>query len=69
MPQAVFRDKSTLYAVAAIFKFSLRNVRFYVGSPAGVLKLPSPSHSPPPSAAGSYAGSQPKAASESETPA
>ena len=42
VPQSVLRDKSALYAVAAIFKLSRRDARFYVGSPAGVLKLPLP---------------------------
>ena len=42
VPQAVLRDKSTLHAVAAIFKLERRDVRFYAGGPSGVLKLPSP---------------------------
>ena len=69
VPQAVLRDKSTLYAVAAIFKFARRILHFYAGGENGILKLPSPPHSLPPSAlpsapssaAGSDAGSPPKA--------
>jgi hypothetical protein len=60
VPQAVLRDKCTLCAVAAVFKFARRDVRFYVGGAAGELKLPTPEHSTAPSAAGSDAGSPPK---------
>ena len=67
VPQAVLRDKISLYAVAAIFKFARRDVRFYIGGPSGTLKLPSPPHSPPPSATSSDAGSPSKANSEALT--
>ena len=66
VPQAVLRDKISLYAVAAIFKFARRDVRFYIGGPGGTLKLPSPPHSPPP-ATSSDAGSPPKATLEALT--
>ena len=69
VPQAVLRDKCTLCAVAAVFKYARRDVRFYIGGPAGVLKLPTPEHSTAPSAAGSDAGSPPKAAAASATAA
>jgi hypothetical protein len=48
VPQAVLRDKCTLCAVAAVFKFARRDVRFYVGGAAGELKLPTPEHSTAP---------------------
>jgi hypothetical protein len=62
VPQAVLRDKSTLYAVAAIFRLERRDVRFYAGAPSIVLKLPSPPRSASHSAAASAANSPPKAA-------
>ena len=62
VPQAVLSDKCTLYAVAAIFKFTRRDICFYADSPAMPIKLPSPAHTPPRSAAPSPAQSPPKAA-------
>jgi len=62
VPQAVLRDKSTLHAVAAIFKLERRDVRFYAGGPSGVLKLPSPPRSASHSAAASASNSPPKPA-------
>jgi len=53
VPQAVLRDKSTLYAVATIFRLERRDVRFYAGAPSIVLKLPSPPRSASQSAAAS----------------
>ena len=64
VPQAVLRDKSTLHAVAAIFKLERRDVRFYAGGPSGVLKLPSPPRSASHSAAASASNSPPKQTSE-----
>ena len=46
IPQSVLRDKCTLNAVAAIFKFERRDIRFYVGGRGGgILKLPTPPRS------------------------
>ena len=64
VPQAVLRDKSTLHAVAAIFKLERRDVRFYAGGPSGVLKLPSPPRSASHSAVASASNSPPKQTSE-----
>ena len=46
VPQAVMGNKSMLYAVSAIFKFSGRDVRFYLANSRDVLKVPSPPRSP-----------------------
>ena len=64
VPQAVLRDKSTLHAVAAIFKLERRDVRFYAGGPSGVLKHPSPPRSASHSAAASASNLPPKQKSE-----
>ena len=60
VPQTVLHGKCTLRAVAAIFKFERRDVRFYVGGPSGVLKLPSPPRSASHSAVSSAASSPPR---------
>lgn len=62
VPQSVLRDKCTLLAMAAIFRFERRDVRFYVGGPSAVLKLPSPPRSASHSPAGSATSSPPKGA-------
>ena len=55
-------DKLTLFAVAALFKYAHRDVRFYLNDiPGNELKLPSPKTTPPGSGSGSAAPSPPKA--------
>ena len=44
-PQAILRDKSAIFAVAAIFRLERRDMRYYVGRPSVVPKLPSPPRS------------------------
>lgn len=58
VPEEVLHDKLTLYAVAALFKFARRDVTFYTDGPSVELKLPSPAHTPPPSAGPSAAAFQ-----------
>ena len=69
VPQSVVHDKCTLYAIAAIFKFERRDVRFYTGGPSSLLKIPSPPRSVVSSAANSAGNSPPKVddAGESRT--
>jgi hypothetical protein len=62
VPEDVMRDKLTLYAVAALFKYARRDVRFYLDVPANELKLPSPARTPPSSAGPSAASSPLKVA-------
>jgi len=57
VPAAVLGDERTLYGIAAIFKLSRRDIRFYAGGAGATIKLPSPVHSPP----GSASQSPPKA--------
>jgi len=62
VPGSVLANKLMLYAVSAIFKFSRRDVRFYLSSSRDVIKLPSPPRSPPRSqavSAGSSASGTP----------
>lgn len=46
VPEAVISDKCTLVAVAAVFKFTRRNISFYRDGPAQPIKLPSPPRTP-----------------------
>ena len=45
VPQSVVHDKCTLHAIAAMFKFERRDVRFYIGGPSSLLKIPLPPRS------------------------
>ena len=62
VPEDVMHDKLMLHAVAALFKYARRDVRFYLDIPANELKLPSPARTPPSSSGSSAAPSPPKAA-------
>jgi hypothetical protein len=62
VPEDVMHDKLMLHAVAALFKYARRDVRFYLDVPANELKLPSPARTPPSSSGPSAAPSPPKAA-------
>ena len=53
VPQSVVHDKCTLHAIAAMFKFERRDVRFYIGGPSSLLKIPLPPRSVVSSAANS----------------
>jgi len=61
IPGAVVPDKIMLVAIAALFKFTKRDVYFYCDIPGDTLKLPSPPRSSSGSAAASAAPSPPKA--------
>ena len=56
VPADVFPNAVTMVAVSAIFRFSRRDVRLYVNS-SDVPALPSPEHTPPPSAPASAVAS------------
>lgn len=45
VPQTVVHDKCTLHAIVAMFKFERRDVRFYIGGPSSLLKIPLPPRS------------------------
>ena len=61
VPEDVMHDKLMLYAVAALFKYAHRDVRFYLDIPTNELKLPSPARSAASSPVTSAATSPPKA--------
>ena len=46
IPEDVMNGKAMLVAVAALFKYARRDVRFYLDLPANELKLPSPGRTP-----------------------
>ena len=58
VPKDVMHDKLMLHAVAALFKYARRDVRFYLDIPANELKLPLPARTPP-SLSGSSAAPSP----------
>ena len=59
VPKDVMHDKLMLHAVAALFKYARRDVRFYLDIPANELKLPLPARTPPSSSGSSAAPSPP----------
>jgi len=64
IPATVLPDQLTLVAVAALFRFAGRDVRFYVDIPGSELELPSPARTPPRSGAASAEASPGKEASD-----